>query len=164
MAAVAYIEEHTAEAVVRAGALELWNLLHDPVALAEARDDITGIEVLEGEPGEVGCRTRTMLKVGRTDLMLTEEIVKAERPRLLVKEALNPRVKSVSTWEIEEADGGCKVTATSYLEAQLGALQRFLVKQQSQRREREAIDALRDQCEQLSVYFEKRRENLGFDI
>ncbi len=164
MASVAYIEEHTGEGFVRAGALELWNLLNDPVQLAEARDDITEIEVLEGEMGEVGCRTRTMLKVGKTELMLTEQTVKAERPRLLVKEALNPRLKSVSTWEIEEADGGCKVTTTSYLEAQLGALQRFLVKQQAMRREREAIDAVRDQCEQLSQYFDKRRENLGFDI
>ena len=164
MAAVAYIEEHVGEGFVRAGALELWNLLTDPLELPKARADIREIEILEGELGEVGGRTRTMLKVGRTDLMLTEETVEADRPRRLVRRALNPRITSTSTWEIEEADGGCKVTVTSLLETELGMVQRWAVSRGRLQRARDAIDAVRDQCEQFNQYFDKRRETLGFDI
>ncbi|WNM23613.1 SRPBCC family protein [Demequina capsici] len=166
MAAVPYIETHAAEGFVRASALELWNLLTDPKGLADTRDDIQEIELLEDDLGigDVGGRTRTMLKVGRTDLMLTEETVEADRPRRLVRRALNPRVTSTSTWELEDAPGGTKVTVTSVLETQLGMIQRWAVQRGQLQRGREAIDAVRDQCEQFSVYFDKRRETLSFDI
>ncbi|WP_159448448.1 SRPBCC family protein [Demequina sp. NBRC 110052] len=164
MGAVPYIEEHTVEGFVRATALELWDLLTDPEALAEARSEITSIELLDGEMGEVGGRTRTMLKVGRTELMLTEETTAAERPRLLARSAMNPRVTSQWEWTLEDADGGCKVIAVSRLEAQLGALQRWAVKRQHLSRVKDANESLHRQCEELSAYFDERRATTSFDI
>jgi len=164
VAAVPYIEEHTVEGFVRATALELWDLLTDPEALAEARSDITSIEVLDGEMGEVGGRTRTMLKIGRTELMLTEDTTVAERPTRIARSALNPRVTSEWDWTLEDVDGGCKVTAVSRLEAQLGALQRWAVKRQHLSRVKDATDGLHRQCEELSEYFDERRATTSFDI
>ncbi len=164
MAAVPYIEEYTVEGFVRASALELWNLLTDPIDFARSRGDITEIEVLDGVMGETGCRTRTKHKVGKTEFIVTEETLEAEKPRLLVKQALNAQMTSTSRWQIEDAEGGAKVTVTSTLEARLGMIQRWAIKRQSMQRERSAIDAVRDQCEEYSAFFDRRRENLGFDI
>ncbi len=164
MAAVSYVEEHVAEGEVRASARELWNLLTDPIEFAKARSDITEIQVLEGAMGEVGCRTRTMHKINKTELMITEDWIEVQKPRLIVKQALNPQVTSTARWEIEERDGGCKVTVTSTLEAKLGFVQRWAVKRQELRRGRDAIDAVRKECDELSAYFDKRRQSLGFEI
>ncbi|WP_062202738.1 SRPBCC family protein [Demequina salsinemoris] len=164
MAAVPYIEEYTVEGFVRASALELWNLLSDPIDYARSRKDITEIEVLDGVMGEKGCRTRTTHKVGKTDFIVTEDTLEADKPRLLVKRALNAQMTSTSRWEIEDADGGAKVTVTSTLEASLGMVQRWFITRQAMQRERSAIDAVREQCEEYSVFFDKRRTNLGFDI
>lgn len=98
--------QYTISTMIARPRTEVIQHLADSQHYSEWMESLVSMEVLEGEPGEVGTRTRLVHKMGKREVVMLETITHRENPSLLRVTYEADGVWNEAINRFEEEDGG----------------------------------------------------------
>jgi len=95
---------------------DVFSYVTDPLRFPEWQDDVVGVRLGKGQPGQVGSTFTTTRRIGRSERTMTQEITQSSPPRSWSVHGIEGPIRPHATVTVEPLDDKTRSRVTFKLE------------------------------------------------